>query len=197
MNKKMIQILSYSKLKSSIANKEKTYLLIYKKGSEKSDCAFENISIAAKNEKSINIFFVDVNITRDIHTQFNISTAPVLLKFENGIFKNLIKGCNNANYYKTVFNGTVFPTNGNSTSTPQKRVTVYSTPTCSWCTTLKNYLKDHKINFNDIDISANQKAADELVKRSGQTGVPQTDINGEIIVGFNQKRINELLNIKN
>jgi glutaredoxin-like YruB-family protein len=78
---------------------------------------------------------------------------------------------------------------------PAKRVTVYSTPTCSWCNTLKTYLKLHNVLFNDIDLSRDQKAAEALVKRSGQTGVPQTDINGEIVVGFNKARINQLLGI--
>ena len=61
---------------------------------------------------------------------------------------------------------------------------------------MKSYLKQHRIRYTNIDVSADQRAADELVKRSGQMGVPQTDINGEIIVGFNKARINELLDIQ-
>jgi len=73
---------------------------------------------------------------------------------------------------------------------------VYSTPSCSWCNTLKAYLKQNNIAFIEIDVSRDQKAADELVKRSGQMGVPQTDINGEIIVGFDKPRISRLLGLK-
>jgi glutaredoxin-like YruB-family protein len=74
---------------------------------------------------------------------------------------------------------------------------VYSSPLCSWCNTLKSYLRKNRIRFTDIDISRDKRAADELVKRSGQMSTPQTDINGEIIVGFDKNKINKLLEIKN
>ncbi len=99
-------------------------------------------------------------------------------------------------YYKALFEDAIYFTETKNDEKPQKRVTVYSTPTCSWCNTLKSYLKIHKVRYTDIDVSLDQRAADELVKRSGQTGVPQTEINGEIIIGFNKARINELLNIQ-
>jgi len=63
-------------------------------------------------------------------------------------------------------------------------------------TVLFQILRQHNIIFNDIDVSSDQRATDALIKKSGQTGVPQTEINGEIIVGFNRTRINELLGIK-
>ncbi|MBU2554283.1 MAG: NrdH-redoxin, partial [Bacteroidetes bacterium] len=72
----------------------------------------------------------------------------------------------------------------------------YSTPSCSWCNTLKTHLKKNGIRFTDIDVSRDQKAAEAMVHRSGQQGVPQTDINGEMIVGFDKARINTLLGIQ-
>ena len=192
----MIEIYSYSELINAIKEKEKAYLLLFKKGSEKSDCAFQNIAEGAKNIKGVRLFYADVNITRDIHTRYNVTTAPVLLEFEKGVFKNLIKGCNDAKHYKALFEDAIYFVETKNEVKPQKRVTVYSSPTCSWCNTLKSYLKMHKVRYTDIDVSRDQRAADELVKRSGQMGVPQTDINGEIIVGFNKARINELLNIQ-
>jgi glutaredoxin-like YruB-family protein len=76
-----------------------------------------------------------------------------------------------------------------------KRVTVYSTPTCSWCNTLKAWLQKNNIRYSDVDVSRDQNAAEALVRRTGQQGVPQTDINGQIVVGFNQQRLKELLEI--
>ncbi|MDY0255277.1 MAG: glutaredoxin domain-containing protein, partial [Tenuifilaceae bacterium] len=101
-----------------------------------------------------------------------------------------------SNYYKALFDDALYVVDTKNEETPQKSVTVYSTPTCSWCNTLKAHLRKHRIRFTDIDVSRNQSAADEMVRRSGQRGVPQTDIGGEMIVGFNQARINELLNIR-
>ena len=68
-------------------------------------------------------------------------------------------------------------------------VKVYSTPTCPWCVKVKEFLKEKKVDFEDIDVSENQEAAQEMIKKSGQMGVPQIEINGKIIVGFDQEAI--------
>ncbi len=76
-----------------------------------------------------------------------------------------------------------------------KNVLVYSTPTCPWCIRVKQFLKDNNIPFEDIDVSSNQQAAQEMIQRSGQMGVPVLDINGQIIVGFDKERINSSLGL--
>nr|NIU00417.1 NrdH-redoxin [Nitrosopumilaceae archaeon]NIU86828.1 NrdH-redoxin [Nitrosopumilaceae archaeon]NIV65485.1 NrdH-redoxin [Nitrosopumilaceae archaeon]NIX61019.1 NrdH-redoxin [Nitrosopumilaceae archaeon] len=68
-------------------------------------------------------------------------------------------------------------------------------PTCTWCNTIKRHLQENRIQFREVDVASNQKAAEEMVRKSGQQGVPQTDINGEIIVGFDKPRIDRLLGI--
>ncbi|NOZ47720.1 MAG: NrdH-redoxin [Chlorobi bacterium] len=137
----------------------------------------------------------DVNNVRDIHPNYPVTSVPSLLEFSNGQFVNLYKGCNDGQYYKSIFENTVFEVKGGEEK-PQKNVVVYSTPSCSWCNTLKKYLDEHKIRYRNVDVSTNQKMAEEMVKKSGQQGVPQTLINGEIIVGFDRPRINRLLGIK-
>lgn len=74
-------------------------------------------------------------------------------------------------------------------------VRVFSTPSCPYCVALKGFLKEHNIAFEDIDVSKDETALKEMMDRSGQMGVPVVDINGEIIVGFNQERIKQLLKI--
>lgn len=76
------------------------------------------------------------------------------------------------------------------------KVRIFSTPTCPYCVTLKEFLKEHNINFEDIDVSQNKKALDEMVKKSGQMGVPVVEINDQIIVGFDKEKISQLLNIQ-
>jgi glutaredoxin-like YruB-family protein len=76
-----------------------------------------------------------------------------------------------------------------------KSVKVYSTPTCPWCIQTKQFLKDNNIDFENIDVSSDEKAAEEMVKASGQMGVPVLDIDGEIIVGFDQVKIRQTLGI--
>lgn len=76
-----------------------------------------------------------------------------------------------------------------------KNVVIYSTPTCPWCMRTKQFLKENNINFQDFDVSSNQQAAEEMIKKSGQMGVPVLDIDGEIIVGFDKERIKTALGI--
>ncbi|MBC8384041.1 MAG: glutaredoxin family protein [Candidatus Cloacimonetes bacterium] len=76
-----------------------------------------------------------------------------------------------------------------------KNVIVFSTPTCSWCVKLKNYLKQKNIRFKDIDVSRDRKAALDMMKKSGQQGVPQMWINNRPIVGFDKAKIERMLDI--
>jgi glutaredoxin-like YruB-family protein len=75
-------------------------------------------------------------------------------------------------------------------------VKVFSTPSCPYCVTLKEFLKNHDIEFEDIDVSKDKTALDEMVKKSGQMGVPVVDIDGKIIIGFDKEKITKLLNLK-
>lgn len=76
------------------------------------------------------------------------------------------------------------------------KIKIYSTPTCIYCNTLKRYLKDRNIEFEDIDVSKDQKAVQEMIEKSGQMGVPVLDIDGQIVVGFDKEKIDQILNIK-
>jgi len=63
-------------------------------------------------------------------------------------------------------------------------VKVYSTPTCPYCKKAKEWLDSNGIKYENIDVSSNAKYADEMIKKSGQRGVPVIDIDGKIIVGY-------------
>ncbi|MBW3016978.1 glutathione S-transferase N-terminal domain-containing protein [Candidatus Woesearchaeota archaeon] len=75
------------------------------------------------------------------------------------------------------------------------KVKVYSTPTCPYCVMAKQFLKENKIEFEDVDVSKDRAAAEEMVEKSGQMGVPVLDIDGEIVVGFDKQRIKKLLKL--
>jgi glutaredoxin-like YruB-family protein len=180
----------------SIQGKTKSYLLLYKSDSEPNECALKNVEEASSSIEDIEVLAADVSSVRDIHPNYPVNSVPSLLVFEEGNFVNVIKGCNDPNYYRTLFEDAVFAAIRAEEGTRMKSVTVYSTPTCSWCTTLKTYLRKNRIPYSEVDVSKDQNAAEEMVRRSGQQGVPQTDIDGEMIVGFNKTRINELLGIQ-
>lgn len=72
-------------------------------------------------------------------------------------------------------------------------VTVYSTPTCPWCTRVKEYLNHKEVKFKEINVAQDRNGAMEMIQKSGQRGVPVIDIDGNVIVGFNQAEIDRLL----
>jgi len=76
-----------------------------------------------------------------------------------------------------------------------KSVKVYSTPSCPFCIRVKDFLKDNGIEFENIDVSANQDKVQEMVQKSGQMGVPVVDIEGNIVVGFDKEKISQLLGL--
>ncbi|MDD5593592.1 MAG: glutaredoxin domain-containing protein [Candidatus Margulisbacteria bacterium] len=74
-------------------------------------------------------------------------------------------------------------------------VKIYSTPNCPYCKMVKQFLTENNMPFEDIDVSVNQLAAQEMISRSGQMGVPVIDVDGQIIVGFDKAKLKQLLAI--
>jgi len=78
----------------------------------------------------------------------------------------------------------------------QPKVIVFTTPTCSFCNTTKGYLRQKGIKFKEVDITKDESAARDLVKRTHQQGVPVIDIGGKIVIGFDKPKIDQLLGLK-
>jgi glutaredoxin-like YruB-family protein len=76
-----------------------------------------------------------------------------------------------------------------------KRVIVYSTPTCPYCIRAKQFLRENNVAFEDSDISTDRSKVEEMMRKSGQMGVPVLDIEGEIVVGFEKEKIKSALGI--
>lgn len=74
-----------------------------------------------------------------------------------------------------------------------KKVIVYTTPSCIFCKHIKAYLNEKGIDFDEIDVMADPAKAQEMIDKSQQMGVPVTDIDGEIIVGFDRSKIEAAL----
>jgi len=79
---------------------------------------------------------------------------------------------------------------------PKNKVIVYSTATCPYCHKAKDFLKENKIAFEDVDVSKYQDRAQEMIEKSGQMNVPVIDINGTIIVGFDKEAMKKALKMK-
>lgn len=188
------EIQSHNEFIEQAGDFERAYLLLYKKGSEQSECSLKSLNEVAVNKDEVPVFMADVSIVRDIHPEYGITTVPALLAFEKGKFTNVVKGCHDRDYYTSLFENALYA--AKAKDKPQKTVTVYTTPTCTWCNTLKSHLRKYAIRYNEVDVANDMNAAEEMRRKSGQMGVPQTDIEGEMIVGFDKSKINRLLGIE-
>lgn len=76
-----------------------------------------------------------------------------------------------------------------------KEVKVYSTPTCPYCKMTKKFLEDNSIKYQDLNVAGDKAAREEMINKSGQMGVPVIDIDGELILGFDQAQLKEKLGL--
>jgi glutaredoxin 3 len=88
--------------------------------------------------------------------------------------------------------GKMSTTNGKK---KQPKVILFTTPTCGWCTRAKKYFRANDVKFRAVDVSKDPAAARDMQKMSGQMGVPVIKIGKKVIVGFDQARINKLLDL--
>jgi len=74
-------------------------------------------------------------------------------------------------------------------------IIIYTTPFCPWCKKVKDFFNENTIKFEEIDVSKDQKAAQDIIKRSGQFGVPVIEINKKFIIGFDEAKLKKELNL--
>lgn len=77
-----------------------------------------------------------------------------------------------------------------------KAVTIYSTPTCHFCHAAKEFMTENKVEFTDIDVSTDAEKRQEMIEMTGQMGVPVIRIDDDVIVGFDEAKVKELLEIE-
>ncbi len=77
----------------------------------------------------------------------------------------------------------------------EREVIVYSTPSCPWCQVAKRHLEERGVDFREVDVSSDQQAAMEMIRKTGQQAVPVVEIDGEVVVGFDKGRIDQLLGV--
>lgn len=75
------------------------------------------------------------------------------------------------------------------------KVTIYSTPTCTYCKHVKAFFKEHNVAYEEFDVAADKDKRKEMMDKSGQLGVPVTDIDGTIIVGYDEATLKNILDI--
>ncbi len=184
----------------AVAKKEGWQLFVfYTDTSAKSMQLLEEFKKWEKPPNDVFLYSINASQIRDIHPDYGITSVPAVLVFKNGEKINLIYGFQNIGYYEDLLadQGLSSSHSGHSGDSEKKvkRVVVYTSDSCPWCNKAKDYLKGLKIPFKEVNVSRNPAEADKLVKRTGQTGTPQLDINGKYVVGFDKPKIDALLGI--
>ncbi len=143
-------------------------------------------------------FAVDVVKLRDVHRRFGVEVVPTVLVVQGGSVLQSLEGAQSEEYYENA----IAPRSGGSSAARKARkdsghkVTVYTTDTCPWCVRVKAYLRESKVAFTEINVQRDQSAARRMVAKSGQHGVPQVEIDGTMVVGFDRGRIDNLLGLR-
>ncbi len=159
--------------------------------------------LAADFDGRVTFGKLNVDENASVARRYHISSIPTVAVFRDGKLIDQMVGVRPQQTYHKALDDALQPVKNagasasHATKKPLKHnVTVFSTPTCPWCARLKSYLREQEITFKDVDVSRDARAANEMVRRSGQMGVPQAWIDGQVVVGFDRKRIDALLDLR-
>lgn len=158
--------------------------------------ALSELKQFTQDYRNIPVYVVDVKKIKTIHKKYGVHRVPTVLTIKNGKVLQFFEGVESAAFYGVHMGGAAPTQLTSPVKKKVKRVTVYSGPGCPACGTLKAYLRKNNISFREINIARDRQAAETLIKRSGQRAIPQTDINGRLVVGFDQNKLNNLLGIQ-
>lgn len=75
------------------------------------------------------------------------------------------------------------------------KVTIYTTPTCHYCKMAKVFFQNNGIDYDELDVQADLKAREQMLQESGQMGVPVIKVDNEIVIGFDEEHLRELLKV--
>ncbi len=178
-------------------NPETVALFFHGDFSSVSQKTLETVKQVSTEVSNVPIYHVNVSQIKELHKKYNVKNVPTMVIFRDKQPVEWVQGEQNKDYYKNILSGeTLFmPKAKDGQQNAKPNIIVYSTPTCTYCVKLKKHLDKHGFPYRDIDVSKDSKAADDLMKKTGQTGVPQSYINGQHIMGFDQKKIDKLLGI--
>jgi len=168
-------------------------LVFYADFSSNAKRALAELEDFSKENKEAPVYVIDVVKVKGAHKQFGVENVPTVIALEKERITRRIEGVESAQFYARILSGAAASERKKGEKAISHRVIVYSNSGCPACGTAKAYLRRRGVRFRDINIGRDQPAAERLVRRSGQMAVPQIDIDGHLVVGFDQAKIDRLL----
>jgi glutaredoxin-like YruB-family protein len=180
----------------SLIEKFNSFLAIvfYSDASQRSKDALAIVTEIKKQKPDVAVASVNVSHVRDIHPLFGVSSVPTVITLRKSVLSKKVEGLQQKSTY-TMLLGSAPRRRADGTEAPPLRVTVYSSPTCPPCGVVKAYLRKKGVPFRVIDVTRDEQAAQEIMSRTGSMAVPQTDINGTVVIGADMARFDELLKV--
>jgi len=193
--KQMVKVSSKKEF-NEIRSQQKTLSLFvfYTETSQKSKESLKTLQDFEESNKGIPVYSINASQVRDIHPIYGINTVPSVLVLKNGERINVIYGSQNKEYYENLLTEAIAVSSDSGKKVD--RIVVYTSDACPWCARVKAYLKEMGKPFREVNLSRKQSEVEQLVKRTGQMGTPQTNINGTFVVGFDKPKIDQLLGIR-
>jgi glutaredoxin-like YruB-family protein len=180
---------------AELQEKHKEYLIILFYGgfSSASKRALSELEQFSKEDGKAPVYGIDVEKVKGVHKQFGVERVPNVVALRRGKVTQRLEGVESAGFYARVLSGANPSHYKTGKGTAPRHVIVYSGPGCPACGSAKAYLRRQGISFREVDIARDQNAAQSLVRRSGQMAVPQIDIDGQLIVGFDREKIDRII----
>lgn len=174
-------------LKKILEEEKRFFVLVVGEGCELCEEVKKGLEEFEKKYEEIKFFVSDVSEDPELKMYFPVKSLPYMLYFKD---RGFVKGWSMGEGWEKKLEGVIDP------QSVKHKIIVFSTPTCPYCTMVKNYFKEKGIEFEDVNVAADQEMAKKMVARSGQMGVPQIWIDDEVVVGYDVSRINALLGIE-
>jgi glutaredoxin-like YruB-family protein len=142
-------------------------------------------------------FSIDARTVRNVPGHFQVTAVPTVLRVRGHETLERLVGPQPPGTYAALMTPKPRSANQNQTKADTRaRVKLYVTNTCPWCRKLESYLERRGVHFTKVNVSTDAAAARAMVRKSGQQGVPQAEIDGTMVVGFDKARIDQLLRLE-
>ena len=191
----MLEWIKDHKHLGEVEEKHKGFLIVlfYAEFSSASKRALAELERFSTENGLVPVYVIDVERVKGVHKRFKVENVPTVLALRKGKVTQRLEGVESAQFYARIFSGAHPSHYKTGKSTVSHRVIVYSGPGCPACGSAKAYLRRLGVSFREVDIARDQHAAQSLARRSGQMAVPQIDIDGHLVVGFDRAKIDRIL----
>jgi glutaredoxin-like YruB-family protein len=180
---------------SELGRNKEFILAFLVEDSQSSKAARQSLVDALSTHPDSRVFTVDVKSARNVAARYQVTAAPTVVRVNGCQILDRLVGPQPSAAYAALMKPPVSLKAATNVASKQPTVKVYVTNSCPWCRKLETYLDRNRIKYTKVNVETDPTAAFEMSNKSGQLGVPQSDIGGTMVIGFDLARISKLLQL--